>query len=199
MWRQLPLFQMELVLLYALAVITLWYAPLYGWLLLVSGWARRTTFLWAVLPLVAIGLVERITFHSSYFCSMLKDRLIGFAADAFVLHAPGSPPLDPHFYSAEPTYSGEISQQSGPVDRAGSSRRHASPRQSGCAVIGNQSDSMFRRTYAIRYPSYSANECTSLSPSAAIWQDILAQAMTGELIAAMNYTSLAEICDDPEK
>jgi fatty aldehyde decarbonylase len=43
----------------------------------------------------------------------------------------------------------------------------------------------------------SANQCTSLSPSAAIWQDILAQAMTGELIAAMNYTSLAEICDDP--
>jgi fatty aldehyde decarbonylase len=44
----------------------------------------------------------------------------------------------------------------------------------------------------------SANPCTSLSPSAAIWQDVLAQAMTGELIAAMNYTSLAEICDDPE-
>src|SRR5271155_718222 len=37
----------------------------------------------------------------------------------------------------------------------------------------------------------------SLSPSALIWQDVLAQAMTGELIAAMNYTSLAEICDDP--
>jgi fatty aldehyde decarbonylase len=42
-----------------------------------------------------------------------------------------------------------------------------------------------------------AMECTSLSPSAAIWQDVLAQAMTGELIAAMNYTSLSEICDDP--
>ena len=97
LWRQLPLFQMELVLLYALAVITLWHAPLYGWLLLVSGWARRTTFLWAVLPLVAICLVERIAFHSSYFGSLLKDRLFGFAADAFVLHAPGSPPLDPHF------------------------------------------------------------------------------------------------------
>ena len=40
---------------------------------------------------------------------------------------------------------------------------------------------------------------TSLSPSAAIWQDVLAQAMTGELIAAMNYTSLAEICEDPEE
>jgi rubrerythrin len=42
-------------------------------------------------------------------------------------------------------------------------------------------------------------ECTSLSPSALIWQDVLAQAMTGELVAAMNYTSLSEICDDPEE
>jgi fatty aldehyde decarbonylase len=37
----------------------------------------------------------------------------------------------------------------------------------------------------------------SLSPSALIWQDVLAQAMTGELLAAMNYTSLSKICDDP--
>jgi fatty aldehyde decarbonylase len=40
-------------------------------------------------------------------------------------------------------------------------------------------------------------ECTSLSPSAPIWQDVLAQAITGELLAAMNYTSFSEICDDP--
>jgi rubrerythrin len=40
-------------------------------------------------------------------------------------------------------------------------------------------------------------ECGSLSPSAPIWQDVLAQAITGELVAAMNYTSLAEICADP--
>ena len=42
-------------------------------------------------------------------------------------------------------------------------------------------------------------ECTSPPRSAPIWQDVLAQAMTGELIAAMNYTSLSEICDDPEE
>jgi fatty aldehyde decarbonylase len=40
------------------------------------------------------------------------------------------------------------------------------------------------------------DECTSLSPMALIWQDILAQAMTGELVAAMNYTALSKICDD---
>jgi fatty aldehyde decarbonylase len=45
----------------------------------------------------------------------------------------------------------------------------------------------------------SAVECTSFSPNAPIWQDVLAQAMTGELIAAMNYTSLSEICDDPDE
>ncbi len=45
----------------------------------------------------------------------------------------------------------------------------------------------------------STRECDSLSRSALIWQDILAQAMTGELVAAMNYASLSEICDDPEE
>jgi len=35
--------------------------------------------------------------------------------------------------------------------------------------------------------------------SALIWQDVLAQAMTGELVAALNYTALAEMCDDPEE
>jgi fatty aldehyde decarbonylase len=44
-----------------------------------------------------------------------------------------------------------------------------------------------------------AIEYTFPSPNAPIWQDILAQAMTGELLAAMNYTSLSEICDDPEE
>src|SRR5438067_9504796 len=40
-------------------------------------------------------------------------------------------------------------------------------------------------------------ECISVSPTASIWQDVLAHAITGELLAAMNYTSLSEICDDP--
>jgi rubrerythrin len=40
---------------------------------------------------------------------------------------------------------------------------------------------------------------TDVSPTAYIWQDILSQAMTGETLAAMNYTSLAEMCDDPHE
>ncbi len=96
-WSQLPLFQLQAVLLYTLAVVTLWYAPLYAWLLLVSAWARRTTFLWAVLPPLAIALVEWITFHTSYFGSLLRQRVFGFAPRAFAFRTPDGGLIDPHF------------------------------------------------------------------------------------------------------
>jgi ABC-2 type transport system permease protein len=92
-----PLFQMELVLFYGLLVMALWHAPLYAWLLLVSGWARRATFLWAVLPFLAISIFERIAFRTSYFGSLLRDRSIGFAANALSFHTPDGAPIDPHF------------------------------------------------------------------------------------------------------
>ena len=82
-WTHVPVFQNWLVLLYGLVVLALWHAPIYSWLLLVSGWARRATFLWAVLPLLAIGILEKIAFNTSYFASMLKHRLMGFAPGAF--------------------------------------------------------------------------------------------------------------------
>ena len=41
--------------------------------------------------------------------------------------------------------------------------------------------------------------CNSTLPTASIWQDVLAQAVTGELMAAMNYSALSTICDDPEE
>src|SRR2546423_1813263 len=87
LWSQLPLIQMSLALLYGLTVIALWHAPIYGWLLLVSGWARRTTFLWAGLPPLALCVVEKIAFNTSYFASLLKYRLIGWFTQAFVFEA----------------------------------------------------------------------------------------------------------------
>jgi len=78
LWTQVPFVQMSLMLLYHLVAIhALWYAPLYAWLLLVSSWARRAAFLWAALPLLAIGVVEKIAFNTSYFASMLEYRLSG--------------------------------------------------------------------------------------------------------------------------
>ena len=82
-WAYFPVFQGWLVLLYGLVAIALWHAPIYGWLLLVSGWVRRATFLWAVLPLIAIQIFEKITFGTSYFGLFLKHRLMGFGPGAF--------------------------------------------------------------------------------------------------------------------
>jgi ABC-2 type transport system permease protein len=80
LWRQLPFFQMSLMLLFHLVLgHGLYYAPFYGWLLLVSGWARRATFLWAALPLFAIGIVERIAFNTTHFATMLASRFTGGA------------------------------------------------------------------------------------------------------------------------
>lgn len=53
----------------------LWYLPFFGWLLLVSAWARRAPFLWAVLLPAGIMLAERIALQSRYFADMLGAHL----------------------------------------------------------------------------------------------------------------------------
>src|SRR6266704_2110958 len=93
-WAHFPVFQNWLVLLYGLAAIALWHAPIYGWMLLVSGWARRATFLWAVLPIIAIQIFEKITFGTSYFGAFVKHRLMGFAPDAFDFQGRTKPVID---------------------------------------------------------------------------------------------------------
>ena len=106
-WAHVPMFQNWLVLLYGLAAIALWHAPIYGWLLLVSGWARRATFLWAVLPFIAIQIFEKITFGTSYFASILKHRLMGFAPHAFGFHGQGHPTIDSLSQLTPGTYLGD--------------------------------------------------------------------------------------------
>src|SRR5271155_44540 len=91
-----PLFEMDVVLLYSVIVIALWHAPIYMWMLLVSGWARRATFLWAVLPPLAIAALEKIAFNTSYFGFMLLNRLVGFVG-AFHLTDKDGIAVDPHF------------------------------------------------------------------------------------------------------
>ncbi len=86
-WANFNLLQQSVILIYSLIVIALWHAPVYGWALLISGIARRATFLWAVLPPLAIAIFEKITFNTSYFWDLLKNRLFGTdTAFAFKMH-----------------------------------------------------------------------------------------------------------------
>jgi len=77
-WNHFSFSHMSAMLLYHLVAIHgFLYAPFYGWLLLVSAWARRLPILWAALPPVALGVFERIAFNTSYFGGWLMERLGG--------------------------------------------------------------------------------------------------------------------------
>ena len=84
-WAAVPVFRLWEIILYAIITSTIWEAPVYAWLLLVSSWARRATFLWAFLPWLAIAALEKIIFDTTHFASMLGRRLWGSTDEAFVV------------------------------------------------------------------------------------------------------------------
>lgn len=84
-WQLLPWPRLSLILLYGLVTSALWEAPIFAWLLLVSGWAKRATFLWAVLPWLAISAIEKLAFDTTFFIRMLVRRLTGGFEEGFVV------------------------------------------------------------------------------------------------------------------
>jgi ABC-2 type transport system permease protein len=68
---------MLVVIPYGMAVMSLWYAPIVGWLMVISAWAKRVTFIWAVAPPVALCIFERIAFGTGRLGHFLFYRLVG--------------------------------------------------------------------------------------------------------------------------
>lgn len=66
-----------LMFLYTLAVQALWYAPLDGWLLLVSAFAKRGVLGWAVLPPALVVMAERLLLGSRHALDVIRHRLVG--------------------------------------------------------------------------------------------------------------------------
>jgi ABC-2 type transport system permease protein len=110
LWTQASFIHVSLVLLYHLLTVHgLWYAPLYGYLLLVSAWAPRAPFLWAFLPPFVICGVEKIAFNTAYLLTLLQYRLLG-PEDAMAPHS--APPdfmatlIPTHFFSTPGLWTG---------------------------------------------------------------------------------------------
>ena len=59
-------------------IAALWYAPIAAALLLISAWARRNVFLWAVLPPVGLMLLEETAFDTNYVARFLEYRFGAF-------------------------------------------------------------------------------------------------------------------------
>jgi len=82
-WAELSPLQMWALLAYHIMTAhALWPAPIYAWLMLVSGWARRAVLLWAALPALAIAGLEAILFRTSHFASLVGERIIGSSSPA---------------------------------------------------------------------------------------------------------------------
>jgi ABC-2 type transport system permease protein len=107
-WSEVSPLQMWAMLLYHLVTVhTLWHAPLYGYLMLVSSWARRAAILWAGLPVVAIITVEKIAFGTTYFLNLLIYRLAGpedFSFSMNRFHSTGVGPV--HFFATPGLWTG---------------------------------------------------------------------------------------------
>ena len=84
-WRLLPILRLSAILFYGIITSVLWAAPLYGWLLLVGGYARRATFLWAVLPWLALFAIEKLVFGTGYIAHIVAQRVTGNFREAFVV------------------------------------------------------------------------------------------------------------------
>lgn len=64
-------------LLYSMVVQALWFAPVAGWLLLVSAFAKRAVLGWAILPPVLVVVAERTLLGSRHVLDLIGYRLTG--------------------------------------------------------------------------------------------------------------------------
>ena len=99
LWVMLP---------YGLVVNALWDVPFYGWLLLVSAWARRMTFVWAAAPWFGLALFEFLAFRTRHVLRMVQDRMFGGFDHAFTVGGDGKTAIsslsqvDPGRFLADP-------------------------------------------------------------------------------------------------
>ena len=93
LWAELDLPFLWTVLAYGLTFMTLWHAPVFAWMLLVSAWARRVPFVWALAPLAAIAIVGRLAFGAGPTFSHLAGRLTGGFTGPFTVGSRGEAPV----------------------------------------------------------------------------------------------------------
>jgi ABC-2 type transport system permease protein len=74
-----------MLLFHFLCIHGLWQSPIYGWFLLISGWARRMPILWAALPPLTIGVAEKVAFNTKYFGALIGNRFTGGSVGAAIM------------------------------------------------------------------------------------------------------------------
>ena len=86
LWQARPLLSVTLGAPVFALLIVLWYAPVAAWFALASAWAPRAPLLWAVLPPIALALVEQIAFRTTRTWEFLGERMAGVYPRLFDAH-----------------------------------------------------------------------------------------------------------------
>lgn len=74
-WNNIHLIDVMLRQTTALVGSAIWYAPFYAWLLLASAGAKRSPFALAVLPIIAIALIEEIFIGTEYIGQIIANHI----------------------------------------------------------------------------------------------------------------------------
>jgi ABC-2 type transport system permease protein len=76
-WNTYEWARTEIVMLLVTVLAVLWYAPLAGYLLLMSAWVRRGPILWSTLPLVLGPVLEWVAFGTRHLMDFINYRING--------------------------------------------------------------------------------------------------------------------------
>jgi len=79
LWKYQPMHYHVLAIGPIAFMASLWFAPVYAWLLFISASVKRGVFLWAVMPIIALIAIEKIVFKSSVFTEIIQSRLVRFS------------------------------------------------------------------------------------------------------------------------
>ena len=74
-WGAVPLFDTWIAVTTILIAVPIWMAPLLGWFLFISAWAKRGPLLRAVLPIAILPILEYIVFRSWTLGEAILTRL----------------------------------------------------------------------------------------------------------------------------
>ena len=76
-WNSYEWLRTEAVMLLVTLFAVLWWAPIAGYLLLVSAWVRRAPILWATLPFALGPVLEWVAFGTRYLLGFIEYRVNG--------------------------------------------------------------------------------------------------------------------------
>jgi ABC-2 type transport system permease protein len=93
LWDTLSWLRMQGIMLYGLVAALLWYAPFAAYLMLISVWARRSPYAWALIPPLLLVIFEHMVFGTNYSGRILGGGFKELLHLAYRINDPGAASL----------------------------------------------------------------------------------------------------------